>query len=186
MEDRVSRNCSAEPSGTSGLASWASWIFCFSSSVGIIVRIFWGRNGVSWVEDEPRFLPLPPTRCVAHLYALLVEGVLVKVEDGRLDRARRRQHRQPDVDGVAPLGVQNDDLLALAVCCRFLVHRNTESFTAGSPSGLAPFLFPGWSGLRVRIKGITLQVKLTAAAGTIWRVGTGHRPTVRSTRCVFT
>ncbi|TNN86068.1 hypothetical protein EYF80_003485 [Liparis tanakae] len=40
MEDRVRRNCSAEPSGTSGLASCASWIFCFSSSVGIIVRIF--------------------------------------------------------------------------------------------------------------------------------------------------
>lgn len=40
MEERVRRNCSALPRGTSGFASCASWIFCFSSSVGIIVRIF--------------------------------------------------------------------------------------------------------------------------------------------------
>lgn len=44
MEDRESRNCSAEPKGTSGLANWASWIFCFSSSVGTMVRIFWSRE----------------------------------------------------------------------------------------------------------------------------------------------
>ncbi|WAR11372.1 PIGU-like protein [Mya arenaria] len=36
MEDRVRRNCSACPSGISGFASWASRIFAFSSSVGIM------------------------------------------------------------------------------------------------------------------------------------------------------
>lgn len=70
---------------------------------------------------------------VSHLYALLVERVLVKVEDGRLDSARRRQHRQTDVDGVTPLGIQNDDLLTLAVCCCFLRHKNTQWVKAGSP-----------------------------------------------------
>lgn len=78
--------------------------------------------------------------CIPHLYALLVERVLVEVEDGRLDSARRRQHRQADVDGVTPLGIQNDDLLALAVCCCFLGHKNGR-IQRGSMLGppLSPF-----------------------------------------------
>lgn len=161
MEDRVRRNCSAEPSGTSGLASWASWIFCFSSSVGIIVRIFWrwGQSGIrKGISDRSvsityNTLFLFTIVCISHLYALLVERVLVKVKDGRLDGARRRKHRQTDVDGVAPLGIQNDDLLTLAVCCCFLGHKYTDRVSAGSPSFSLPvsFLcvvcFMGWWGL---------------------------------------
>lgn len=60
------------------------------------------------------------SRRVSYLDALLVESVLIKVEDGRLDGAGRRQHGQANVDGVAPLGIQNDDLLTFAVCCSFL------------------------------------------------------------------
>lgn len=70
--------------------------------------------------------------CVSYLYALLVERILVKVEDGRLDGARGRKHGQANVDGVAPLGIQNDDLLTLAVCCCFLGDRLTDRVTTGS------------------------------------------------------
>ena len=59
-------------------------------------------------------------RLLPHLDALLVQGVLVEVEDGGLDGAGRRQHGQADVDGVAALGVQNDDLLSFAFNCCFL------------------------------------------------------------------
>lgn len=79
---------------------------------------------------------------VSHLYALLVERVLVKVEDGRLDGARRRKHRQTDVDGVAPLGIQNDDLLTLAVGCCFLEHKYTDRVSVGSPSVSFPCVVP--------------------------------------------
>ena len=48
MEARVSRNCSALPSGMSGFATWASWIFDLSSSVGSIVNSFCSnKNNVS-------------------------------------------------------------------------------------------------------------------------------------------
>jgi len=48
MEARVSRNCSALPSGMSGFATWASWIFDLSSSVGSIVSSFCSnKNNVS-------------------------------------------------------------------------------------------------------------------------------------------
>lgn len=70
----------------------------------------------------------------SHLYALLVERVLVEVKYGRLDSSRRRQHRQPDVDGVTPLGIQDDDLLPLAVRCCFLEHKNNVRVNAGPPS----------------------------------------------------
>ena len=56
----------------------------------------------------------------AHLYALLGERVLVKVEDGRLDGTRWRQDSQPDVDGVAPLRIQNYDFLTLTILSCFL------------------------------------------------------------------
>ena len=71
---------------------------------------------------------------ISYLYALLVERVLVKVKYGCLDRSRRRQHRQSDVDGVTPLGIQDDDLLPLAVRCCFLEHKNKVRINAGSPS----------------------------------------------------
>lgn len=74
------------------------------------------------------------TVCLSHLDALLVERILIEVEDGRLDGARRRQNRQADVDGVTPLGIQNDDLLSLAVRCRFLEH--TIIIQRGSQLGL--------------------------------------------------
>jgi len=120
----------------------------------------------------------------AHLYALLVERVLVKVQDGRLDGARRRQHRQTDVDGVTPLGIQDDDLLALAVHCCFLVRRNTKSVIAGSralplsPLSLRLF-FPVWSDSWVRMTGIITQATLTAAAWTLWWRGRGNSSTVQ-------
>ena len=48
MEARVSRNCSALPSGISGFATWASWIFDLSSSVGSIVNSFCSnKNNIS-------------------------------------------------------------------------------------------------------------------------------------------
>ena len=45
MELRVRRNCSAVPNGMSGFAIWASRIFVFSSSVGIMLcRIFYSKK----------------------------------------------------------------------------------------------------------------------------------------------
>ena len=55
-----------------------------------------------------------------HLYALLGQRVLVEVQDGCCDGARRREDRQPDVDGVASFGVENDDLLSFTISCCFL------------------------------------------------------------------
>lgn len=69
--------------------------------------------------------------CASYLDALLVERVLVKVEDGRLDGAGRGQHGQADVDGVAPLGIQNDDLLTFAIRCSFLGDQFTETVKTG-------------------------------------------------------
>lgn len=60
------------------------------------------------------------SRPASYLDAFLVESVLVEVEDGRLDGAGGRQHGQADVDGVAPLGIQNDDLLTFAIRSSFL------------------------------------------------------------------
>lgn len=65
--------------------------------------------------------------CASYLDALLVECVLVKVEDGRLDGAGRGEHGQANVDGVAPLGIQNNNLLTFAVRCRFLGDQFTET-----------------------------------------------------------
>lgn len=45
MEESVSRNCSADPSGMSGFSICASRIFVFSSSVGIIVCRIFCREG---------------------------------------------------------------------------------------------------------------------------------------------
>lgn len=55
-----------------------------------------------------------------YLYALFAQSVLVKVEDGCFNGARRRQDCQANVDGVTSFGIQNNDLLTLPICCRFL------------------------------------------------------------------
>ena len=46
----------------------------------------------------------------SYLYALLADGKLIKVEDGGLDDVNRGEHLHPDVQGVAPFGVQDQDL----------------------------------------------------------------------------
>lgn len=95
-----------------------------------MVRIFCRAKGgradekdieeTSEFVESRRFGSLQACRRPSHLDALLVESVLVKVEDGRLDGAGRGQHGQADVDGVAPLGIQHDDLLTFAVRRGFL------------------------------------------------------------------
>lgn len=111
--------------------------------------------------------------CISHLDALLVERVLIKVKDGRLDGARGRKHCQTDVDGVAPLRIQNNDLLPFAVCCCFLGHRFRDRVSAGFsfPLSLSAYFvcgqIYGFMGIREPIT----QVTLAAAVRTIWIVG---------------
>lgn len=62
-----------------------------------------------------------------HLDALFVECILIKVQYGGFDGARRRKNRQADVDGVAALGIQNNNLLALPICCGFLFKTQISS-----------------------------------------------------------
>lgn len=61
----------------------------------------------------------------AYLDPLLVQSVLVKVEDGCLDGAGRGEDGQPDVDGIAPFGVQDNNLLSFPIHCCFL-SRDTQ------------------------------------------------------------
>lgn len=69
---------------------------------------------------------------VSHLDAFLVERIFIKVENGGLDSARWRQDSQADVDCVTSLGIQDNDLLSLSVCCCFLRTKKTkERVTAG-------------------------------------------------------
>lgn len=70
MEARVSRNCSALPSGMSGFATWASWIFDLSSSVGSIVNSFCSnKNNVS-VKHPSHQYPKQLSLCVYPIFSL--------------------------------------------------------------------------------------------------------------------
>lgn len=109
--------------------------------------------------------------CISHLDALLVERVLIKVKDGRLDGARRRKHCQTDVDGVAPLRIQNNDLLPLAVRCCFLGHKFRDRVSAGFSFPLSAYFVCGQIYGLMGIREPITQVTLAAAVRAIWIVG---------------
>lgn len=71
----------------------------------------------------------PHTGSHPYLDALFANGKLVKAEDGRLDDVDRRQDGHTDVDGVTPLGVQNQNLGLLGL--RSFLHTSDMLKTRG-------------------------------------------------------
>lgn len=43
----------------------------------------------------------------SHLNSFLINGIFIKVEDGRLDDVYRREHSQANVDGIASFWIQD-------------------------------------------------------------------------------